>query len=143
MSLRRIYVAHPIGANDEHRSRKIAAALEATRALLVAGFAPWTPGMFAASFGNSAADWLLSYEQWCALDMEFLEVCHAVLRLPGESPGAEREVSRARALGLPVFHTVEEVIAWVEAEDITRADAAGERVVAVPARKIAGGGGEA
>lgn len=35
--------------------------------------------------------------------------CDAVLRLPGDSRGADLDVARARALGLPVVHSVEEL----------------------------------
>jgi hypothetical protein len=40
-----------------------------------------------------------------------LERCDAVLRIPGESKGADEDVRRAKAQGLPVFTTIEEVIA--------------------------------
>ena len=35
--------------------------------------------------------------------------CDAVLRLPGESRGADMDVARARARGLPVVHDVDEL----------------------------------
>jgi hypothetical protein len=35
--------------------------------------------------------------------------CDAVLRIPGESKGADQDVRIARARGLPVFHSVEEI----------------------------------
>lgn len=35
--------------------------------------------------------------------------CDAVLRLPGDSRGADLDVARARALGLPVVHSVEDL----------------------------------
>ena len=38
-----------------------------------------------------------------------LERCDAVLRIPGESRGANLDVARARALGLPVFASVDEL----------------------------------
>lgn len=41
-------------------------------------------------------------EYWYVYDMEWLEVCDAVFRLPGESVGADREVARAKELGIPV-----------------------------------------
>lgn len=43
------------------------------------------------------------YEYWLSLDLDLIEGCDAVLRLPGDSPGGDREVARAEALGLPVF----------------------------------------
>jgi hypothetical protein len=38
-----------------------------------------------------------------------LERCDAVLRLPGASRGADMDVARARALGLPVYASVDEL----------------------------------
>jgi hypothetical protein len=38
-----------------------------------------------------------------------IELCHAVLRLEGESKGADNDVRLARARGIPVYHRVEDV----------------------------------
>lgn len=38
-----------------------------------------------------------------------LEHCDAVLRLPGDSTGADRDVAIARRRGIPVHHHVEEI----------------------------------
>jgi hypothetical protein len=38
-----------------------------------------------------------------------LERCDALLRLPGASRGADMDVARARALGLPVYASVDEL----------------------------------
>jgi len=35
--------------------------------------------------------------------------CDAVLRLPGDSAGADQDVATARSLGLPVYHDVAEI----------------------------------
>jgi len=38
-----------------------------------------------------------------------LEHCDGVLRLPGESTGADQDVAIARRRGIPVYHHVEEI----------------------------------
>ena len=38
-----------------------------------------------------------------------LERCNAVLRVPGESRGADLDVQRAGALGLSIYHHVDEI----------------------------------
>jgi len=38
-----------------------------------------------------------------------LKRCDAVLRLPGASRGADLDVARAKALGLPVYHHIDEL----------------------------------
>lgn len=103
----RVYVAGPIGALDAGRPARLAAAIAAGRDLLLAGFAPFVPHLWAAA---CEADAWASYEHWMAYDMAYLEACHAVLRIPGESPGADREVAFARVIGVPVFYAMGDLL---------------------------------
>jgi len=48
----------------------------------------------------------LGYERWMALDLDWLSRCDALVRLPGASPGADREVAAAGRLGIPVLDGV-------------------------------------
>jgi len=54
----------------------------------------------------------LGIEPWLTMDLEIVRRADAVLRLPGESAGADREVFEAAGIGIPIFHSVEEVLAW-------------------------------
>src|SRR3954471_7171625 len=45
-----------------------------------------------------------------------LQHCDAVLRLPGESTGADQDVAIARERGIPVYHRVEEIPGYAEAD---------------------------
>jgi hypothetical protein len=45
----------------------------------------------------------------CPVAHRLLDHCDAVLRLPGASKGADEDVRRATAMGLPVFHRLEDV----------------------------------
>ncbi len=47
--------------------------------------------------------------QWMELDLEWVKACDAVLRLPGESKGADQEVEWAIALDIPVFYSIEDL----------------------------------
>jgi hypothetical protein len=38
-----------------------------------------------------------------------IEQCHAVLRLPGASKGADDDVQQAQARGIPVYYGIEEI----------------------------------
>ena len=49
------------------------------------------------------------WQDWMDLDREWLSLCHAILRLNGESVGADREVSEAMRMGLRLYRSVEEV----------------------------------
>lgn len=49
------------------------------------------------------------YEFWMYQDEQWLLSCDAILRLKGESAGADREVAKAIELGLPVYNSVFDV----------------------------------
>ena len=44
-----------------------------------------------------------------------LQHCDAVLRLEGESKGADQDVAIAQERGLPIYHQVEEIPGFVAA----------------------------
>ncbi len=46
---------------------------------------------------------------WYEYDLQFLPLCDCLLRLPGESKGADREVELARNLGMHVYYSLEEI----------------------------------
>lgn len=49
------------------------------------------------------------YEFWLEQDMEWLKVCDALLRLDGESSGADREMTLAASLGMRIYNSVFEI----------------------------------
>lgn len=106
-----IYVAGPLmsfGVQATNVRNGVLAAL----ALMKAGIDAFCPHMswFADLFENEPPD----YERWISLDFNVLVRCDGLLRLPGRSPGADREVAFANEHGIPVFNTVEAVIAWAK-----------------------------
>ena len=54
------------------------------------------------------------YDDWMKLDLAMLRKCDALLRLPGKSPGADKEVELAKALDIPVFTTFNELALWLK-----------------------------
>lgn len=100
----RIYVAGPYTKGDV--ALNVRNAFAAANQLADRGFAPFVP--------HSTHFWHMlfprPYESWLELDNEFLRFCQAVLRLPGESSGADKEVELAAKLGIPVFREIEEVV---------------------------------
>ncbi len=56
----------------------------------------------------------LTHTDWLAIDLKWVEVADAVLRLPGESKGADMETHHARLHGIPVFTDVLDVLCWAE-----------------------------
>lgn len=99
----RVYVAGPYTNGDV--GANVRAAILAADELLTAGHVPFVPHL--AHFWHLVTP--RRYEDWLALDLAWLPLCEAVLRLPGYSLGADREVARARELGLPVYSRVADV----------------------------------
>lgn len=58
-----------------------------------------------------------SWDDWLNYDLQLIHAaCDAVLRLPGESVGADREVEFARANYIPVFFSRTSLIDWLRKE---------------------------
>jgi hypothetical protein len=122
----RVYIAGPISKGDlaHNINQATAAFVELTKA----GFAPFCPHWSAfsgpLSVFPSGSDpdhvWCragatpneLKHGDWLAVDLEWVATADAVLRLPGESKGADQEVTEANRLGIPVFASVESVRIW-------------------------------
>ncbi len=51
------------------------------------------------------------YQFWTGLDLEWLLHCDAVLRLPGDSSGADNEIDFARSHHIPVYFSIDELVA--------------------------------
>ncbi len=52
------------------------------------------------------------YGEWLEHDLNLVDICHALLRIPGESSGADKEVVHAKRRGIPVFTDVDELRKW-------------------------------
>ncbi len=107
----RVYVAGPLTRPAGHEMPNMRRAVDTGQALFKAGFAPFIPHL------NEF--WFLiypenTYEEFIAWDLAWIIACDALLRLPGYSEGADRECLFAEDNGIPVFHTVEDVVAWRE-----------------------------
>lgn len=66
------------------------------------------------------------YEQWLWLDFEHIKRCDLLLRLIGDSPGADREVVFARELGLPIIftHHIEPAVIALQVKELLTATGA-------------------
>ena len=120
---KRVYIAGPISKGD--LLHNINPATAAFVALAKAGVAPLCPHWSVYSkpaFHNLVYDVLceatvagndeMGHADWLGVDLPWVAVSDAVLRLPGDSTGADMETACAKEHGIPVFHSVEEVIAW-------------------------------
>lgn len=104
--MKRVYVAGPFtkGVCEQN----VRAAILAGDRLLSAGLVPYVPHLNFLWGMVCPHD----YEEWLALDMAWLSQCDAILRIPGESPGAEREIAFAESRGIPVFYHESRLLEW-------------------------------
>lgn len=54
------------------------------------------------------------YEFWLEYCLDIIEKFDCVFRMPGHSPGADRETAHAEALGIPVFRAYAEVLRFAQ-----------------------------
>jgi hypothetical protein len=50
------------------------------------------------------------YNYWIEYDLELLKICNALIRIPGESKGADIEIEFAKKENIPYFYTIDEFI---------------------------------
>src|SRR5689334_9793045 len=95
-----VYIAGPYTSPDpcENTNRAIKMADQ----LLARGFAPFVPHL--SHFWHTVSP--KPYQTWIDYDLEWVKRCDCVLRLCGESKGADGEVALAESIGIPVFETV-------------------------------------
>jgi len=51
-----------------------------------------------------------TYDKWMEWDFAWIDVCDCLLRLPGESRGADLEVEHAKLRGIPVFYSIDDIL---------------------------------
>lgn len=108
----RVYIASAYTKGD--CAANVRSSLDAFAQLLKLGFAPHSPLL--SHFVQITHPF--DYETWMKLDMHWLAHCDAVLRLPGESAGAERELQEARKLKIPIFRDIETLTYWRTAKEV-------------------------
>lgn len=101
----RVYIAGQYTVGDPVVN--VRRAMDAATTLLERGYAPYLPHL--TMFWHLVSP--QPYETWMNLDIEWVRACDALLRLPGESPGADREVFAAKAAGIPVYYSIDSLLA--------------------------------
>jgi hypothetical protein len=101
-----VYIAGPYSGEavgNTHNAIKVAERLEQTG--LITACVPHL---------NMLWDFLHQHsnEFWYDFDLAFLVRCDALLRMPGQSVGADDEVDFAEHNGIQVFYDENEVIVW-------------------------------
>lgn len=96
---KKIYIAGPISTGDQLAN--VNYALLVWSELHKAGFVPFCPHWSALQHIHNPE---LDHAAWLEYDFNWVEACDAVLRMPGQSKGADMEVAHAESLKIPVFY---------------------------------------
>jgi len=105
-----IYVAGPYNSKTEWGLEiNLRKAEDAARELWKMGWAVICPHKNTAHFGGLLDNPMEDRNMWLSGDLEILSRCDAVLRLDGESQGADEEVKLALELGIPVYYSIEAI----------------------------------
>lgn len=107
---KRIYVASPYTKGD--KIENVRASLRAGDEILRMGHIPFLPLL--SHFWEAESP--KPYETWLEIDLVWLRACDAVVRLPGESSGADGEVAEAKRYEIPVYYGLDELREEIEAE---------------------------
>ena len=99
----RVYVAMPYTQGDPQANTD--AAIDAAEEVARLGHTPYCPHL--------THYWELrhhhEYQFWLDYDLKWLDLCDAILRLPGTSAGADAEVEYALVRKKPVFYSLKEI----------------------------------
>ncbi len=101
----RIYVAGPISKGNQFLN--CVKGIQVADQLLQMGYVPFCPHL--SYFWHHISGRPPTYGEWLKYDFQWVKLCHAVLRIPGESLGADREVAFAKEHKIPVFYSVKEL----------------------------------
>lgn len=100
---KRVYIAGPYTGGQW--GENIQNAVIAGQTVYEVGHIPFIPhtmtGLWSALYPNN---------RWITFDLKWVEVCDALIRLPGESEGADSEVRFARHNDIPVHFGVDQFL---------------------------------
>ena len=111
MKIPKIYISAPYSDNPEENVKRV---LKVADKLLKFGYFPAIPHLY--HFWDKISP--KPYETWIRLGKVLLRDCDLVLRLSGDSKGADGEVELAHVLGIPVItlsfdNQMDSVGAWI------------------------------
>jgi hypothetical protein len=98
-----VYVAGPYTCG--HPLENTNKAIDAAEQIAALGYVPFIPHL--THFWEARHHH--EYEFWMQQDLTVLRRCDALLRLPGESRGADREVAEAELFGIKVYYSVDDM----------------------------------
>jgi len=104
--MKKVYIASPYTLGDV--AQNVRRQIDAADTLMKYGFAPHVPLL--SHFWHFVHPHL--HSEWLEQDIVWLKSCDYVLRLDGESTGADKEVEIALANDIPVFYLFGDLLKW-------------------------------
>lgn len=98
-----IYISAPYSLGDVAQNVRIACL--ASDKVLAKGHTPFVPHLYHLWHIISPKP----YEEWLKIGLDLIPRVDAVLRLSGESRGADAEVALAKNLNIPVYYSLDEI----------------------------------
>ena len=98
-----VYIASPYTKGDV--AINVRKSFEVADILVSKGYLPYTP--LSSHFWHMMFPY--PYEFWLDFDLAWILRCDCVLRLSGESIGADKEVEFAKVHDIPVFYSIDEL----------------------------------
>ena len=102
----KVFISSPYTLGDKEENVK--KSLEVANILIKKGFLPFAPLIY----HYQHLLFPQTEEVWLAFDIDWMLECDVVLRLPGESVGADNEVKVAKENNIPVFYDIESLIEY-------------------------------
>lgn len=106
-----VYIAGPLTKGN--RITNTMTAMEVGMILLKCGYSPIIPHLTSFIPGNE----LIPYDIWMESCYSLVSVSKALLRLSGESKGADLEEKLARKLGIPVYYELNQLLREISSDD--------------------------
>lgn len=99
--MKKVYIASPYTKGDV--AANVRFQIDIAEELMNLGFLPFAP--LYSHFQHMIHP--RPYKHWIKIDLEWIKSMDCVLRLGGESTGADNEVNLAEELGIPVFYSID------------------------------------
>ncbi len=101
--IKSVYIASPYTLGDV--AVNVKNQIDAAAELRQRGFFPFWP--LHSHFEHMAHP--CDYHVWLDADLYWITKCDCLLRLPGESSGADKEVEFAKRNNIPVYYSIKEI----------------------------------
>jgi hypothetical protein len=102
----RVYIASPYSIGDQ--ASNVRTQIDMGYQLLKMGYIPYIPELY--HFVHLVHP--LTYDEVMEIGLSWLKMCDCVLRLSGESKGADIEVEYGLKLGKKIFYNLQELDDW-------------------------------